>query len=225
MPRATIRFYAELRDYVDTPSGSMVVSFSGDVTVGDLIDACGVPGDLVDLVLIDGRSGGLDDPVAGGARMSVYPVFESFDVGPVAQVRNTPLRVTKFLADDSLAGLARCLRCMGFDTGLHSGPPAELVRASLRDRRILLTSHSDALADRALTHATRVAPGRPSWRLRHLMERFHLGPQARPFTRCPECNEELPGAEPRRCRKCGGDWAAVFHDPRLRRVAARMTRS
>jgi hypothetical protein len=51
-------------------------------SVRDFLESFGVPLTEVDLILVNGVSAGLDRLVRPGDRLSVYPVFESFDLGP-----------------------------------------------------------------------------------------------------------------------------------------------
>ncbi len=82
---ATLRFYAELRDFLprEFRAGTVVRSFDVPGSVKDMIEACGVPHTEVELVIVDGRSVDFSHLVDDGERISVYPVFESFDVTPI----------------------------------------------------------------------------------------------------------------------------------------------
>ena len=81
-----------------------------------MIEALGVPHTEVELVLVNGESVGFDRLLGDGDRVAVYPKFETLDVAPLLRVRKQPLRVTRFIADAHLGGLARLLRMSGFDT-------------------------------------------------------------------------------------------------------------
>ena len=52
-------------------------------------------------------------------RVAVYPRFEALNVTPVLRVREHPLRVTRFVADAHLGGLARLLRMAGKNSTPH----------------------------------------------------------------------------------------------------------
>jgi hypothetical protein len=77
-----------------------------------------IPAGAVELVLLDGHSAGLDARVRDGARVSLYPVFEAFDVAPLLRVHGEPLREPRFVCDTHLGKLGRRLRLLGFDTVL-----------------------------------------------------------------------------------------------------------
>ena len=89
LPRATFRFYAELNDFLP-PSrrgAPFAHSFFGRPAVKDAIEALGVPHTEVDLVLLDGESVDFRAPLFDGARVSVFPVFESIDIRSITRVR------------------------------------------------------------------------------------------------------------------------------------------
>lgn len=228
MRRATIRFYAELCDLVGETSGEVVRAFEGGTAVGELIESCGVPAAVVDLVLVDGRSVPLTAPADDGMRISVFPVFEAFDIGPVTEVRDEPLRTVRFVADTGLDRLARHLRCVGLDTDFDpERNQRELVAVSVRERRILLTPDAELASHPSLTHGTYVPADDPLREAVEVVERFHLSELIRPFSRCLDCNVELDtmadgdrpdGPEGRRCPECGRDWTEAFDDPRFVRL-------
>ena len=53
--------------------------------------------------------------VEEGDRVSVFPIFEALDITPVLEVRERPLRRTRFVLDTHLGRLATYLRLLGFD--------------------------------------------------------------------------------------------------------------
>lgn len=131
---ATFRFYEELNDFL--PVGLRKVDFPfefiGKPTVKDVIEANGVPHTEIDLILIDGESTGFDHPMQGGERVSVYPVFESYDITPLIHLREKPLRGTKFIVDVNLGKLAQKLRLSGFDSLYRNDfEDSDIVKISL----------------------------------------------------------------------------------------------
>lgn len=87
------RFYEELNDHL--PPRLRKRSFSVDLVrelkVGELILALGVPLEEVDLLLVDGVSCDFHRCLQGGERVAVYPVFERFDITPLARLAGRPL--------------------------------------------------------------------------------------------------------------------------------------
>lgn len=191
----TLRFYAELRDFLDDPSGSVVRCFDVAPSVKDVIEGCGVPHTEVDLILADGRSVCFSHRVAPGERISVYPMFEAFDVASVSRVRPRPLRRLAFVLDVHLGKLARYLRLLGFDTDYEpERDDADLVTISRRERRVLLTRDIELLKHSALTHASFVRATDPRCQLLEVVGRFHLTGAMQPFSRCMACNGLIRGA-------------------------------
>ncbi|MBC8872959.1 MAG: hypothetical protein H8E44_26285 [Planctomycetes bacterium] len=98
---AQFRFYEELNDFLpqERRKQSFLHPFRGSPAVKDTIEAMGVPHTEVDLILVDGRPVGFDYRLQPGDCVSVYPVFESLDIGPVARLGPRPLRDPKFICD------------------------------------------------------------------------------------------------------------------------------
>lgn len=192
--RATLRFYAELRDFLPdgAQSGEVTRSFDIPGSVKDMIEACGIPHTEVDLVVANGNSVDFSYQVEDGDRISVFPLFESFDISPIVKVRPEPLRDIRFVADNHLGRLARFLRLLGLDTRYQrdwSDP--ELVVISTSERRILLTRDVELLKHGSLTHGYYVRSINPREQVTEVVRRFHLGRLLSPFSRCMVCNGEL----------------------------------
>jgi len=240
---ATFRFYAELNDFLPPGRRQTDIPYRFGVapTVKDAIEALGVPHVEVDLLLVDGVSVGFGHRLAHGNRASVYPVFESLDVGPVTRLRAAPLRHTAFVADVHLRRLARLLRLLGFDV-LHAGDleDAELVRISVTEGRILLTRDRQLLKHGRLTHGHWVRSIDPIEQAGEVVRRFDLAVAARPFSRCLACNgrlepvdkaavaDEIPPKTARwldayvRCDGCGKLYWRGTHFGRLQRLIDRI---
>lgn len=199
MATATLRFYAELNDFLPVPrrQRDWTLAFAPPVPARHLIETCGVPHTEVELILRDGESIGLETPVAEGDRLAVYPMFEAFDVRPVLRLRPRPLRRPRFLADAHLGALARRLRMLGFDTLWHNdlgdGP---LARLAADEHRILLTRDRQLLMRREVTHGCYLRSSFLRAQLDELVRRLDLCAEIAPFTRCTVCNGTLMGAEP-----------------------------
>ncbi|MFP3914254.1 MAG: Mut7-C RNAse domain-containing protein [Actinomycetota bacterium] len=196
MGEAVFRFYAELCDFLDTPDGTVVRTFDVSPSVKDLIESSGVPHTEVDLVLVNGESVDFAYRVRDGDRVSVYPVFETFDVGELTRVRTEPLRTPSFVLDVHLGRLARYLRLLGFDVDYspHRADP-ELVEVSRRDARILLTRDVELLKHGDLTHGLFLRSSDADDQVREVVRRLHLSSSIRPFTRCLACNGLLAEVE------------------------------
>src|SRR5258708_38426119 len=82
-------------------------------TVKYRIESFGVPHTEVDLILVNGQSVDFACRFQAGDRISVYPVFEPFDIAGLIRLRPEPLRVPRFLLHVNLARLAGYLRMLG----------------------------------------------------------------------------------------------------------------
>ena len=194
MPSVTVRFYEELNEFL--PADRRRLSFPADVPPGSttksLVENLGVPHTEVDLVLVNGESSDFSRQLQEGDRVSVYPVFESWDITAVSLVRAVPLRVTRFIADVHLGRLARQLRMMGLDTAWSNRlGDDEIVRAARREARIILTRDRGLLKRRAVTHGYLVRALDPREQLGEVLARFDAARQVRLFSRCMDCNGPL----------------------------------
>lgn len=222
--KVTVRCYAELNDFLppDRRNRSFETTVEAHQTVKDVVEALGIPHTEIDLVLVDGTPVGFVDRPPPGSRMSVYPVFETLDVGPVNRLRPEPLRHPRFVLDVHLGRLARNLRLLGFDTAWAADhDDAELADQSATEHRILLTRDVGLLKRAAVRHGAWIRATDPDQQTIEVLDRFDLRARARPFTRCLRCNGELEDVAKediahrlppatrrehhhfRRCRSCG----------------------
>lgn len=194
MPKhAEFRFYEELNDFL--PAGkrktAFVRAFDGTPSVKDTVEAIGVPHTEIDLILVNGVSVGFDHRLADGDRIAVYPVFESLDIADVTRLRASPLRVTAFMLDVHLGKLAKILRLLGFDSRYDNDPAlddADIIRAALAEKRIILTRDIGLLKNGVVTHGYWLRSTNPQEQAREVIRRFDLADTANPFTRCTVCN-------------------------------------
>jgi uncharacterized protein with PIN domain len=192
--QVSLRFYAELTDFLpeELRSGEVICSFDVSGSVKDMIEGCGVPHTEVDLILANSRPVDFSYLVEDGDRISVFPLFESFDISPIVKVRPQPLREVRFVADNHLGRLTRFLRLLGFDTRYQRDwTDPELVRISTSEHRILLTRDVELLKNGSLTHGYCVRATDSRQQLTEIVRRFHLSEQLIPFSRCMACNGEL----------------------------------
>ncbi len=194
MKQASLRFYAELNDFLppDRRTTDIPCTFLVSPGVRDLIESLGVPHTEVDLILANGESVGFDYTVQDGDRISVYPVFESLDIAPLVRLRPEPLRDPRFVADVHLGRLAAYLRMLGFDTLYRNDAvDEELAQTASEQERILLTRDRGLLKRGAVTRGYYVRQIQPRRQLAEVFERFELARLASPFTRCLACNASL----------------------------------
>jgi uncharacterized protein len=242
MGQATFRFYAELNDLLPLHRRQVPFAhaFDARASIKDMIEALGVPHTEVDLILVNGESVDFAYHVQDGDRISVYPVFESFDITPLLRVRARPLRQPRFVLDVHLGRLASYLRLLGFDTRYSTDCDDVALAALSRDeRRTLLTCDRGLLKRRLVTHGYCVRSSDPREQVREVLRRFDLYRLATPFTRCARCNGVLePVAKEsvdhrlpprisqelddfRMCSACGQVYWRGSHYDRLQALIAR----
>ncbi len=246
MQHATFRFYAELNDFL--PAERRMTAFSYFFHVGpavrDAIEGLGVPHTEVDLVLVNGKPEDFSYVLRDGDRVSVYPMFESFDVRGTTRVRPEPLRQTRFILDVHLGRLAAYLRMAGFDSVYRNDyRDADLARIAREEERILLTRDRGLLKRAEVTRGYYVRATSPRAQFAEVLRRFDLFESLRPFARCLRCNSELgpaaveavAGRVPSgvlarhhdflECRSCGRVYWKGTHYDRMRGLIADSARS
>ena len=192
-----IRFYAELNDFLpaDRRQRTFKHTFHGNPSVKDTIEAIGVPHTEVDVILVDDQSVDFEHLLSGGERVTVYPVFERYNVSPVTRLRPAPLRVTRFIVDVHLGSLARNPRLLGFDTSWDTDLADETIIETARDeQRIILTRDKGILKNGRVTHGYWVRNTDPQRQLEEVIRAIDLASDIEPYTRCMECNGELRAA-------------------------------
>jgi uncharacterized protein with PIN domain len=235
--QCSIRFYEELNDFL--PPERRKVCFSHDfqrrASIKDMIEALGVPHTEIDLILVNGESVDFSHIVRDGDRISVYPLFESFDIQPLVRVRLRPLRTNRFVLDVHLGKLARYLRLLGFDTLYRNDcDDAELARLASAEQRILLTRDRDLLKRAMVTHGFFVRATDPRRQIEEVLDRLDLYRAIQPFLRCARCNGLLTAASKRQvwerlppktrlyveafwaCGQCGQVYWEGSHLPHIR---------
>jgi uncharacterized protein with PIN domain len=237
--RAVFRFYAGLNDFLPRARRGVafVHPFAGSPAVKDAIESLGVPHPEVDLVLADGEPVELGWRLRDGARVSVYPRFESLDVAAVTLVRPAPLADARFALDAHLGRLARHLRMLGFDARWERDVrDDELARIAAEEQRVLLTRDVGVLKRSCVTHGYWVRAHDPVTQLAEVVRRFDLSRSLAPFRRCLRCNgllepvakeavqERLPPRVRaqrdafRRCPSCARIYWAGSHTVRMDRL-------
>ncbi len=198
MPRISIRFYQELNDFL--PPHRRGVRFDAEFPAGctakAIIESLGVPHTEVDLILANGESVGFPFRLSDADRLTIYPVFESWDIQGLSRTRPEPLRTVKFVCDVHLGKLAALLRLFGLDASYaNNSSDDEILAVSREERRIILTRDRGLLKRRAVTHGYCVRDSRPRDQLSEIFNRFDLKRLARPFSRCMACNAGLERVE------------------------------
>jgi uncharacterized protein with PIN domain len=215
MPVANFRFYAELNDFLlsELRFTEFACGFLDVATVKDRIQSFGVPHTEVDLILVNGRPVDFAYRVQDGDRISVYPVFEAFDISGLTRLRPHPLRDPRFVLDVHLGRLARYLRMSGFDTLYQNRCTDErLAEVSRQEHRILLTRDVGLLKRSSVTHGYCLQATKPRQQLVEVVGRFDLVRLTKPFSRCLRCNTLLVEAGKDQVRRQLFAQVALLHD-------------
>jgi uncharacterized protein len=191
MSLAYFRFYEELNDFLPLAKRKKLFSyeFYGNPSVKDSIEAIGVPHVEVDLILVNSISVDFSCKIRNEDHISVYPVFESFDIGSVTHLRGKPFRDLKFIADVHLGKLAKYLRLCGIDTYYRTdSSDEEIIDLAESDKRVILTRDKELLKNKKVTHGYWIRPVNLYEQLRDVLRCFDLKQRVDLFTRCMECN-------------------------------------
>jgi uncharacterized protein len=198
MPSIKVRLYAELNEHLPLHARMRPfdVAVEEDATALQVLEALKIPESEVDLILVNGEACNSQQVLRAGDCVSVYPLFESFDISGVTKVRPGALRQPRFVLDVHLGKLASFLRMLGFDT-LYRGDYAdsELVDISLSEERTLLSRDRALIAEPRLLRAYAVREEDPRAQLVEVLRRFDLAGATHPFTRCIRCNDPLRHVE------------------------------
>ncbi len=194
MKSSYFRFYEELNDFLPPKRRKKTFTYSyyGTPSVKDAVESLGVPHAEVDLILVDTVSVDFTFLLKGGEHVSVYPVFESFDISAVHRLGPSPLRTVRFVLDVHLGALCRLLRMLGFDTYYRNDlSDPEIISISNHQKRIILTRDKGILKHGSVTHGYWIRSTDPRHQIREVVKRFDLCDRLSPFTRCMRCNGEL----------------------------------
>ena len=194
MTTVYFRFYAELNALLPAKDRFRDIrqEFKGNQTIKHLIESLGIPHTEVDLILANGSSVDFKYIPVEEDVISVYPLFESFDITPLIRLRPCPLRESKFVLDGHLGRLAAYLRMLGFDSVYRNDfSDEELALISLNENRILLSRDRGLLKRSQVTHGYLIKTRDPRQQLLAVVRRFDLVSSFKQFSRCIACNGKL----------------------------------
>ena len=194
MHKIYLRFYEELNDFLPIKKRKRRFEhhFIDRTSVKDLIESLGIPHTEIDMVLVNGKSVNFKYLINDGDDISIYPVFESFNITEVQHLRARPLRKPKFVADVHLGRLTKYLRMMGLDV-LYKNDfnDDEIVETSLNEKRAILTKGKGILKRNEVTHGYWVRSTKVEEQVKEVIKRFDLQKEIKEFSRCIECNDLL----------------------------------
>ncbi|MDZ7671299.1 MAG: Mut7-C RNAse domain-containing protein [Halanaerobiales bacterium] len=140
--KVILRIFGDLNNFLkDNNRLYREITFKDRQTIKDILEGLKIPHTEVYLLLKNNKAISLDYLVQDGDRITVYPVFMSFDIeDSISTVRKKYSIHPKFIADAHLGKLVSYLRILGFDTLYHNDYGDKyLAKKSNEDNRILLT--------------------------------------------------------------------------------------
>ncbi len=239
MAVAYFRFYEELNDFLPAKWRKLEFKhcFDRRASVKDMIESFGVPHTEIEIILVNHESVDFSYIMQDGDRVSVYPVFEGFDVTPLLRLRPRPLRNSCFVVDTNLGKLARYLRLLGLDCLYDNAyTDNDVALMSSEQKRIVLTRDRRLLQRKIITHGYFVRSVAPKLQVLEVLRRLDLYDQLKPFSRCTRCNGELESVEKqciehrllpktqryyhdfKRCNNCGQIYWKGSHQERAQKV-------
>ncbi|MGQ9843184.1 MAG: Mut7-C RNAse domain-containing protein [Spirochaetota bacterium] len=187
----TIRFYEELNDFLPNEKRKVAfaITWKGKRSVKDLIESLGVPHVEVDLIVVNGVSVGFDYIVHNDDYISVYPVFERFNIQNISHLRPKVLRNPAFVCDVHLRKLVKYLRLFGFDVLYDTTwDDKDLAYIAAHQKRILLTRDRQLLMRKIVDRGLIVRNTNPQKQIVEIFDRLDLWDMINPFSRCIMCN-------------------------------------
>jgi uncharacterized protein len=197
-PQVTVRIYEELNSYLptDQQKKDFFVTISPNLLVKELFEKLGIPLSVVDLILVNGKSASQEYPLNNGDRISIYPVFETFNIASILQLREKPLRSLRFICDVHLGKLAKHLRMLGFDVIYQNDfSLGQLVQISVEEQRILLSRSREIFKNKLITRGYLVTSDKIHIQLKEIISYFDLKDFIQPLSRCLKCNMTVHLAE------------------------------
>lgn len=191
MAELSFRFYEELNDFLPAKrqKREFGLNIERKASIKDVIESLGVPHTEIELILVNGRSVDFNYQVRDRDQISVYPVFECFNITPLLRLREKPLRRLSFIADANLGKLAQYLRLLGFDCLYRNDyDDAEVAEIASQQHRVVLTRDRRLLRRKIISHGLFVRSDQPRQQVSELLKRLDLYDEVEPFSRCVNCN-------------------------------------
>lgn len=195
MAEASLRFYAELNDFLPDPEQrqkTITYILNGPVAVKHVVEALGVPHTEIELILANGQPVDFSYLVGDADRISLYPPFRGLDISTMPALRPPLPTPPRFILDSHLGRLATYLRLLGFDTLYRNDyDDEELAELSFQQQRILLTRDRRLLMRKVVVHGYCLRTKESRQQLEAVLRRFDLWSAIQPWKRCLRCNGRL----------------------------------
>jgi uncharacterized protein len=199
-----VRVYEELNAFLPShqQKKDFTIQIDSNTQIQELLDILKLPISKVDLILLNGESAGLDYQLNAGDRISIYPVFETFNIDSINRLREIPLRRLRFACDVHLGKLAKYLRMLGLDVFYKNDIYYyQIINLSLEQERIILTKDNELVKDKRITRAYLVKQSNPRMQLFEIISYFDLIGIIKPLSRCLKCNLSVQPVEKNSIKK------------------------
>jgi uncharacterized protein len=186
-----IRFYEELNRLLSPylQKKDFTFQIESKTSIQQLLDKLNIPLSIIDLILVNGVSAGLKCQLNDGDRISIYPVFETFNIAPLSLLHVKPLRRLRFICDDHLGKLAKYMRALGFDVLYNNNfQNHQVIDTSIEQKRIILTKDKLLIKNHRITRAYLVKESDSRKQLSEIVLYFDLFGCIDPLSRCLRCN-------------------------------------
>lgn len=198
------RFYEELNNYLPEELRKVWFDYHTEKnsTMAEVIKSIGVPLEEIDLILVNQQAKKSSYTLQNNDRISVYPIFETFDLTRSGHLHDKPLRNPTFICDVHLGKLCKLLRMLGFDT-LYSNNYTEskIVSLAKKENRIILSKSRSLVKSPSVTHAFGIRSADPLEQIRDITEKLQLANNLHPLTRCLKCNNLIEAVEKEKIAK------------------------
>jgi len=201
MKSLLIRFYEELNDFLPQEKRKIRFQhqFFDNPSIKDLIESLGVPHTEIDLILVNGNSVNFSYIVQDKDDISVYPIFESFDISNIQQLREITLYQQlktiyqiKIIVDSHLGKLAKYMRLLGIDTFYKNDiQEIEIINISINEKRTILTKNKNLLKRNEVINGYWIRNENVESQIKEVVRRFKLQNKIKYFSRCLICNSQL----------------------------------
>jgi hypothetical protein len=172
-----LRLYEELNDHLPPDKRKRRFAYPLDTAadVHKVLESLAVPEEEIDLVLVNGTSVDFSFPLRAGDFVSLFPVFESFDIRSISRAHAKPLRRVRFSVAAGLSRLAEQLRLLGFDVlELKDGEFEQAARSAEEERRILIARNPSLSVIPGFSRVYRVRAASARYQLLEILSRFDL---------------------------------------------------
>lgn len=188
------RVYGPLNDFLPALLRQRVfaLAYKTPIKIEEVLESIGIPRSEVALILVNSEPENHEYKIQENDYLSIYPVFESFDISAIAVNGQINIENPRFILDSHLGKLAKYLRMLGFDTLYENNYDDKyIIETGHSEKRIILTRDKLLLQSKDVLDGYYVRAVEKHEQLREVVRKFSLVNKFKSFTRCMTCNSEL----------------------------------